>query len=241
MLLQQFYSICSERKVMERLEFDLLFRWFVGIGVNDAAWDHPTFSKNRDRLLEGDIAAKLLSAVLAQPRVKRLLSTDHFSVGGTLIEAWAPMKGFRPKDGSGDPPTAGGGRNHEPDFHGQKRFNKTDASTTDLEARHCCKESGKEGKLCFMGHALMENRNGLVAEACLTEANCYAERIAALHMIEPRADRPRRITLGTDKAYDAEEFVNELRSMIATPHLAQNVNGRSLAIDGPRRATQATP
>src|ERR1700674_1461970 len=128
MLLQAFYSIRSERQLMERLEFDLLFRWFVGIGVDDAAWDHSVFSKNRERLLEGDIAAKLLSAVLAHPRVKRLLSTDHFSVDGTLIEAWASMKSFKPKDGSDEPPAPSGGRNSETDFHGQKRSNKTHAS-----------------------------------------------------------------------------------------------------------------
>jgi Transposase domain (DUF772)/Transposase DDE domain len=241
MLLQAFYSIRSERQLMERLKFDLLFRWFVGIGVDDAAWDHSTFSKNRDRLLEGDIAAKFLSAVLAQPRVKRLLSSEHFSVDGTLIEAWASMKSFRPKslssgddprNGSGEPPAMGGGRNREADFHGQKRSNKTHASTTDPQARLYRKGPGKEAKLCFMGHALMENRNGLVVDACLTEANGHAERIAALHMIEPRADRPRPITLGADKAYDAEDFVNELRSMNATPHVAQNTNGRSSAIDG---------
>jgi transposase len=231
MLLQAFYSIRSERQLMERLEFDLLFRWFVGIGIDDAAWDHSTFSKNRERLLEGDIAAKLLSAVLSQPRVKRLLSTDHFSVDGTLIEAWASMKSFRPKEGSGEPPAAGGGRNREADFHGQKRSNETHASTTDPEARLYRKGPGEEAKLCFMGHALMENRSGLVVDACLTEANGHAERIAALHMIEPRADRPRPITLGADKAYDAEDFVNELRSMNARPHVAQNTNGRSSAID----------
>jgi IS5 family transposase len=230
MLLQAFYSIRSERQLMERLEFDLLFRWFVGLGVDDAVWDHSTFSKNRDRLLEGDVATKLLSAVLAQPRVKRLLSTDHFSVDGTLVEAWASMKSFRPKDG--EPPGPGGGRNCETDFHGQKRSNETHASTTDPEARLYRKGPGKEAKLCFMGHALMENRNGLVVDACLTEANGHAERIAALHRIEPRADRPRPITLGADKAYDAEDFVNELRSMNATPHVAQNTSGRSSAIDG---------
>jgi hypothetical protein len=173
--------------------------------------------------------------------VKRLLSTDHFSVDGTLIEAWASMKSFRPKNlssdedtsnGSGEPPTPGGGRNREADFHGQRRSNETHASTTDPQARLYRKGPGKEAKLCFMGHALMENRNGLVVDACLTEANGHAERIAALHMIEPRADRPRPITLGADKAYDAEDFVNELRSMNATPHVAQNTNGRSSAIDG---------
>src|SRR6201994_1948750 len=230
MLLQAFYLIRSERQLMERLEFDLLFRWFVGIGVDDAAWDHSTFSKNRERLLEGDLAAKLLSAVLSQPQVKRLLSTDHFSVDGTLVEAWASMKSFRPKDGSDDPPA--GGRNSEADFHGQKRSNKTHASTTDPEARLYRKGPGKEAKLCFMGHALMENRNGLVVDACVTPADGHAERVAALHMIEPHADRPQAITLGADKAYDAEDFVNELRSMKVTPHVAQNTSGRSSAIDG---------
>ena len=232
MLLQAFYSIRSERQLMERLEFDLLFRWFVGLGVDDAAWDHSTFSKNRDRLLEGEIAAKFMAAVLDQPRVKRLLSTDHFSVDGTLIEAWASMKSFKPKDGSDEPPPAAGGRNREADFHGQKRSNETHASTTDPEARLYRKGRGKEAKLCFIGHALMENRNGLVVDACLTQADGHAERLAALAMIEPRADRPRPITLGADKAYDAEDFVNELRSMNATPHVAQNANGRSSAIDG---------
>ena len=232
MLLQAFYSIRSERQLMERLEFDLLFRWFVGIGVDDAAWDHSTFSKNRDRLLEGEIAAKFMTAVLDQPRVKRLLSTDHFSVDGTLIEAWASMKSFKPKDGSDEPPPSDGGRNAEANFHGQKRSNETHASTTDPDAKLYRKGAGKEAKLCFMGHALMENRNGLVVDACLTEANGHAERIAALHMIEPRADRPTAITLGADKAYDTQDFVNELRSMNATPHVAQNTNGRTSAIDG---------
>jgi transposase len=232
MLLQAFYSIRSERQLMERLEYDLLFRWFVGIGVDAAVWDHSVFSKNRERLLEGDIAAKLLGGVLAHPRVKRLLSTDHFSVDGTLIEAWASMKSFRPKDGSDEPPAAGDGRNREADFRGEKRSNDTHASTTDPEARLYRKGPGKEAKLCFMGHALMENRNGLVVDACLTPADGYAERVAALHMIEPHADRPQAITLGADKAYDAEDFVNELRSMKVTPHVAQNTSGRSSAIDG---------
>ena len=232
MLLQAFYSIRSERLLMERLEYDLLFRWFVGIGVDDAAWDHSTFSKNRDRLLEGDIAAKFLGAVLAQPRVKRLLSSDHFSVDGTLIEAWASMKSVRPKDGLDNPPAEGGGRNQEADFHGQKRTNGTHASTTDPEARLYKKGKGKEAKLCFMGHGLMENRHGLLVDACLTFADGHAERVAALHMIEPLADRPRRITLGADKGYDTEDFVNELRSMKVTPHVAQNISGRRSAIDG---------
>ena len=231
MLLQAFYSIRSERQLMERLEFDLLFRWFVGLGIDDAAWDHSVFSKNRDRLLEGEIAAKFLSAVLAQPGVKQLLSTDHFSVDGTLIEAWASMKSFKPTDGPNEPPADGGGRNQDTDFHGQRRSNETHASTTDPEARLYRKGPGKEAKLCFMGHALMENRNGLIVDACLTPAGGHAERVAALHMIEPRADRPQAITLGADKAYDTEDFVNELRSMKVTPHVAQNLSGRSSAID----------
>ena len=236
MLLQAFYSIRSERQLMERLEYDLLFRWFVGIGVDNAAWDHSTFSKNRDRLLEGDIAAKFLSAVLAQPRVKRLLSTDHFLVDRTLIEAWASLKSFKPRDGSDDEPPAGGGRNAEADFHGQKRRNETHASATDPDARLYRKGPGKEAKLSFIGHGLMENRSGLLVDACLTRAEGHAERVAALHMIEPRAERPRAITLGADKAYDAEDFVNELRSMRVTPHVAQNQRdrpgGRRSAIDG---------
>src|ERR1039458_746319 len=232
MLLQAFYSIRSERQLMERLEFDLLFRWFVGIGVDDAAWDHSVFSKNRDRLLEGDIAAKFLAAVLAQPKVNKLLSSDHFSVDGTLIEAWASMKSIKPKDGSGEPPAQGGGRNAEADFHGQKRSNDSHASTTDPDARLYRKGKGKETKLCFIGHGLIENRHGLLVDACLTLADGHAEGVAALHMIEPRADRPTAITLGADKAYDAEDFVNELRSMKVTAHVAQNTSGRSSAIDG---------
>ena len=240
MLLQAFYSIRSERQLMERLEYDLLFRWFVGIGVDDVAWDHSTFSKNRDRLLDGDIAVKFLNAVLARPRVKKLLSCDHFSVDGTLIEAWASMKSFKPRNppsgegpgnGSNEPP-AGGGRNAETDFRGRKRSNETHASTTDADARLYRKGAGKEARLCFMGHGLMENRCGLLVDACLTPADGHAERVAALAMIEAYGDRPRSITLGADKGYDAEDFVNELRSMKVTPHVAQNDTRRRSAIDG---------
>jgi transposase len=232
MLLQAFYSIRSERQLMERLSFDLLFRWFVGLGIDDPVWDHSVFSKNRDRLLEGDVATKVLNAVLTQPRVKRLLSNDHFSVDGTLIEAWASMKSFKPKEGASEPPQDGGGRNKDTDFHGEKRSNETHASTTDSEARLYRKGPGKEAKLCFIGHALMENRHALFVDACLTQADGHAERVAALHMIEARADRPKAITLGADKAYDAEDFVNELRAMKVTPHIAQNISGRASAIDG---------
>jgi hypothetical protein len=184
---------------MERLEYDLLFRWFVGIGVDDAAWDHSVFSKNRDRLLEGDIAAKFLAAVLAQPKVKKLLSSDHFSVDGTLIEAWASMKSVKPKDGSCELPAQAGGCNAEADFHGQKRSNDTHASTTYPDARLYRKGKGKETKLCFIGHGLMENRRGLLVDACLMPADGHAERVAALHMIEPRADRPQRSRLAPTK------------------------------------------
>jgi transposase len=247
MLLQAFYSIRSERQLMERLDFDLLFRWFVGLGIDDPVWDHSVFSKNRDRLLDGDVAAKFLSAVLVQPRVKRLLSNDHFSVDDTLIEAWASMKSFTPKGGASsdesaanrtdDPPPGGGGsRNRDADFHGEKRSNDTHASTSDPEARLYRKGAGKEAKLCFIGHALMENRNALFVDACLTPADGHAERVAALHMIEPRADRATQITLAADRGYDAEDFVNELRSMRVTPHVAQNVSRRSSAID--RRTTR---
>jgi transposase len=241
MLLQAFYSIRSERLLMERLEYDLLFRWFVGIGVDDAAWDHSVFSKNRDRLLEGDIAAKFLAAMLAQPKVKKLLSSDHFSVDGTLIEAWASMKSVKPKDGSGEPPAQGGGRNAEADFHGQKRSNDTHASTTDPDARLYRKGKGKETKLCFIGHGLMENRHGLLVDACLTLADGHAERVAALHMIEPRADRPTAITLGADKAYDAEDFVNELRSMKVTPMWRRTPAAAALRSTGARPGTAVTP
>jgi transposase len=227
LLLQAFYGIRSERQIMERLEHDLLFRWFVGLGIDDPAWDQTTFGKNRDRLLAGDIAHKFLAAVLAHPKVKRLLSTDHFSVDGTMIQAWASMKSVRAKDGSGAPPAPG--RNGEADFHGQKRTNATHQSTTDPQARLYRKGDGQPARLCFLGHALMENRNGLVVDACLTPADGHAERIAALHMIEPRADRP-GVTLGADKGYDAGDFVNELRSMSVAPHVAARAS-RS-ALDG---------
>jgi hypothetical protein len=169
-------------------------------------------------LLAGDVAHRFLTAIMAHSRVKRLLSSDHFSVDGTMIEAWASMKSFKPKDGSGEPP--GPGRNGEADFHGQNRSNDTHQSATDPDARLLRKGRGKEARLCFLGHALMENRNGLIVDACLTEATGHAERIAALHMIEPRADRPTRITVAADKGYDTQDFVNELRAMNVTPHVA---------------------
>ena len=196
MLLQAFYSIRSERQLVERIDYDLLFRWFVGLGIEDAVWDATTFTKNRDRLLDGEVASKFLAAVLSQDKVKRLLSSDHFSVDGTLLEAWASPKSFRAKDGSGEP--LGAGRNGERDFHGECRHNDTHASTTDPDARLYRKGPGKEARLCFMGHALMENRNGLIVGAVTTRASGHAERLAAL--IEPHAERPQPITLAADKS-----------------------------------------
>ena len=230
LLLQAFYSIRSERQLVERIEYDLLFRWFVGLGIDEVVWDATTFTKNRDRLLAGDVATKFLSAVVSQSRVKRLLSSEHFSVDGTLIEAWASPKSFKPRDGSGEPP--GPGRNGERDFRGERRTNDTHASTTDPDARLSRKGRGKEAKLSFMGHALMENRNGLIVGAVATRASGHAERLAALALIEPYAQRPHPITLGGDKNYDTNDFVMELRERAVTPHVAQNDTNRRSAIDG---------
>ena len=204
LLLQAFYSIRSERQLVERIDTDLLFRWFVGLGIEDPVWDATTFTKNRDRLLDGEVASKFLAAVLTHDKVKGLLSSEHFSVDGTLLEAWASPKSFRPKDGSGDPP--GPGRNAARDFHGERRRNDTHTSITDPDARLFRKGSGKEARLCFIGHALMENRNGLIVDAVTTRASGHAERLAAIALIAPRADRPNPITLGADKAYEHQRF-----------------------------------
>ena len=231
LLLQAFYTIRSERQLVERLEFDLLFRWFVGLGIDDPVWDHSVFSKNRDRLLEGEIAVKFLNAILVQPRVKKLLSSEHFSVDGTLVEAWASMKSFKPRTDGGNEPPPGGGRNEEVDFRGEKRSNETHASTSDPDAMLYRKGAGMEAKLCFIGHALMENRQGLFVDTRLTRASGRAERLASFEMIEPRADRPQAITLGGDKGFDAADFDMELREINVTPHIAQNTSRRS-AVDG---------
>jgi transposase len=235
MLLQAFYTIRSERQLMERLEFDLLFRWFVGLSADEQAWDHSTFTKNRDRLLEGEIAARFLGAVLAQKRVKRLLSTRHFSADGTLIAAWASLKSFKEHGGGDDDPPGGGGsgRNADVDFKGAKRSNATHRSTTDPEAMLYRKGPGMEAKLCYIGHALMENRSGLFVDARLTLVSGHAERLAALEMIEARTgpgSRPVGVTLGADKGYDEAGFVTCLREVGVTPHVAQKA--RYSAIDG---------
>src|SRR5579883_800676 len=222
-LLQLFYSIRSERQLMERMDFDLLFRWLVGLGIDDPVWDHSVFSKNRDRLLTTAIAREFLAALLAAPKVKRLLSHEHFSVDGTLLKAWASMKSFRPKDGSGPPPE--GGRNGEQDFRGEKRSNETHESTTDPDARLYRKARGQESRLCYMAHAIMENRNGLAIHGAVTQATGTAERDAALTWLDERRSR-RRITLGGDKAYDVFAFVKALKARTVTPHIAIDGNIR---------------
>jgi transposase len=211
MLLQAF-SVRSERQLMERIEFDLLFRWFVGIGIDDPVWDHSAFTKNRDRLLEGEIAAKFLEAVLSQPPIKRLLSSEHFSVDGTLIQAWASMKSFKPKQPPNNDGGRGGGRNVPADFRGQKRSNDTHQSTTDPDARLYRKGPGMEARLCFIGHGLMENRSGLIVDARLTRVSGHAERLAALDMVQHVADQ-------LCAAFNVR------------PHVAQNTSGRRSEID----------
>ena len=234
MLLQAFYGVRSERHLMEGVRSSVpLVR---GLGVDDAVWDHSTFSKNRDRLLEGEIAAKFLNALLAQPKVKRLLSNDHFSVDGTLIEAWASIKSFRRKDGR-DNDQDGPGRNAERSFHKEKRSNETHASTTDPEARLYKKGDGQPAKLSYMGHALMENRNGLAVLGGVSQATGTAEREIALAMIDRRGCA-KRVTLGADKAYDVTQFVHDLRDRSVTPHIAidghlsKTGKPRKTAVDG---------
>src|ERR1700759_1451351 len=247
LLLQAFFTVRSERQLMEQLTYNILFRWFVGLSIEAPVWDVTVFTKNRDRLLAGDIAHGFLCAILADPQVKHLLLTEHVSVDGTLIEAWArlakgsakrslvewpdegSMKSFRPKDGSGEPP--GPGRNGARDFHGEARSNATHASTTDPDARLYKKANGQAAKLCHMGHVLIENRHGLVIEATTTHATGPAAREAAVAMIGTIPGQ-HRITVGGDKAYDTKDFVADMRSLGATPHVTQNNNGRASAIDG---------
>ena len=276
LLLQALFTIRSERQLMEQLDYNLLFRWFVGLGIDDAVWVPTVFSKNRDRLLDADVAAKFMSQLLAHKEVRGLLSDEHFSVDGTLIEAWASMKSFQeraeaapyeqptkaggdgPPDGSQPtPPQAAPSetktsataktedkpqekpmseRNAEVDFHGEKRSNAIHVSVTDPEARLYKKGKGKEAKLCFMGHALMENRNGLIVDAETTCADGHAEREAALCMIDRHCPGDRPISVGADKGYDTADFVAELRAMNVAPHVAAKIKGS--AIDG--RTTRHT-
>ncbi len=218
-LLIALFSVRSERQFCERLRYDLLFKWFLDMNIIDPAFDASTFSKNKERLLEHDIARKFLGRVISEARNRKLLSEDHFTVDGTLLEAWASLKSFRPKDGGGSHP-AHGEKNPEIDFHGEKRRNDTHQSTTDTETMLAKKSKGKEAKLCFMGHVLMENRNGLIVDVSLTKATGTAERETALEMLRKLPGK-RRKTVGGDKNYDTKEFVTECRSMTITPHVAR--------------------
>jgi transposase len=274
-LLQIIFSVRSERQLMEQLDYNLMFRWFVGLGIDDPVWDHSVYSKNRDRLLEADIARKFMKGIIEHTEVAPLLSDEHFTVDGTLVNAWASLKSFVPKDNASedsaskppdDPPSKNSvrgitpkdtsnpnsrdaakpaktedaapmdptetdrkGRNEEVDFHRQKRSNATHVSTTDPEARLYRKGSGKEAKLSFIGHAMTENRNGLVVEAGFTQATGTAEREEAKEMIERHSPgSTRRLTVGADKGYDTAGFVTGLRNMCVTPHIAQKLKGSAI-------------
>jgi transposase len=228
-LLQILYTIRSERLLMEQLDYNLLFRWFVGLTMDDVVWDATVFTKNRERLLAGDVARAFLEQVVAEARAQQLLSSEHFSVDGTLIDAWASLKSFQRKDGRGGPPPDDPG-NPSVDFHGERRSNRTHASTTDPEARLFRKGKGHESKLCHQGHVLMENRHGLAVDGMVTPPAGTAERETAVEMMG-RVPRDGRLTLGADKGYDTREFVAVLREMAVTPHLTQNTTNRSSAID----------
>jgi transposase len=225
LLLQVFYSIRSERLLVEEIDYNLLFRWFVGRGMDDAVWNHAVFSKNRDRLLSSDAARHFFAAV--NKHAKRFMSNEHLTVDGTLIQAWASQKSFRSKDGSDD--------GDSKDFRGQSRSNKTHESTTDADARLYKKSYGKESRLSYLSHALVENRNGLIAAAMVTHADGYAERDAALLMLKQKQEgRSRRITVGADKAYDTKDFVATARELNVSPHVTKNENGRRSNLDSRR-------
>ena len=224
LLLQVFYSIRSERLLMEQLDYNLLFRWFVGLEIDDAVWNHAVFSKNRDRLLNQELAQAFFAEVKAL--AAGLLSDEHFTVDGTLIEAWAGHKSFRPKGSGNEGPDAGR------DFHGEKRTNETHESKTDPEARLYKKSYGQEAKLSYLGHTLVENRNGLIVAAMTTQADGTAERDAGILMLDDlTACRRRRITVGADKAYDTQDFVVTVRELGVTPHITQNNVNRRSAMD----------
>ena len=231
LLLQVLYTVRSERLLMEQLAYNLLFRWFVGLNRDDLIWDASTFSKNRERLLEGDVAHAFFDHVLAQARERELLSDEHFTVDGTLIEAWAGQKSFTRQEAKPPTPPPDDPGNPSIDFRGERRTNATHASTTDPEARLYKKAKGQEAKLAYWGHVLRENRHGLVVDTDVTQATGTAEREAALTMAEAIPGQ-QRITLGADKNYDTRNFVRELRELRVTPHVAQNTSGRSSAIEG---------
>jgi transposase len=227
LLLQGLYTVRSERLLIEQLQYNLLFRWFVGLSMDDPVWDSTTFTKNRDRLLDGDIATAFFQEVLAEAQAAGLVSDEHFTVDGTLLEAWASQKSFRRRDTPPDPPA--GPSNPTVNFRGERRKNDTHRSTTDPDARLYRKGDGRPAQLAYAGHLLMENRSGLIVDARVTPADGYGERDAALLMLAQR--RGGRVTVGTDKAYDYPEFVTELRRMAVTPHVAQNTTKRRSAID----------
>jgi transposase len=222
LVVQMLYSIRSERLLMEEIEYNILFRWFVGLNLDEEVWDATVFSKNRDRLLEADVAKLFLQQVVEQARAQDFTSDEHFTVDGTLLEAWAGAKSFRSKEGKQNPPADDAG-NPTVDFHGERRSNQTHESTTDGEAKLARKGPGKEAKLSYSGHLLVENRNGLIVEAMAWEANGTAERDVALVMLE-QIPGDERITVGGDKGYDTRDFVKECRRMKVTPHVAQNDN-----------------
>ncbi|WHZ14390.1 MAG: Transposase [Nitrospira sp.] len=231
LLLQVLYSLRSERLLMEELQYNLLFRWFVGLDLDAPVWDVTVFTKNRDRLLEGEVATAFFEQVLAQAKAQRLLSDEHFTVDGTLIEAWAGQKSFKKTAEPAPVPPSDDPGNPSVDFRGERRTNATHASTTDPEARLYKKAAGQEAKRCFLGHVLMENRHGLVVNATVTPATGTAEREAALALVDAQAPT-RRITLGGDKHYDTAAFVDALRKRQVTPHVAQHTTRRASAIDG---------
>ena len=232
LLLQVFYSIRSERQLCEQLHYNLLFRWFVGLALDDAIWDHSVFSKNRDRLLAHQVVEGFFAEVMGLAEARGLLSKEHFSVDGTLIQAWASQKSFRPKDGSDDQRPGGGGRNAQADWKGQPRTNETHASTTDPDARSYRKSHNAAAILCYQGHVLMENRSGLVIGAVVTHADGFGERRAALTLLDAVPDTGRR-SVGADKAYDSTDFVAGCRERKVTPHVACNHTRRGgSAIDG---------
>lgn len=230
LLLQSLYTVRSERMLCEELEYNLLFRWFVGLSMDAKVWVATTFTKNRDRLLEGDIAKAFFQAVVREARRRGWLSDEHFTVDGTLLEAWASQKSFQPKD---EPPNpgSGDGRNDDRDFHGQKRSNDTHASRTDPEARLTRKGKGKESRLAFQANVLMENRNGLIVDTEVVQPSGTSERDAALVMLDRLRPTRWRRTVGADKGYDTQEWVRAVRERNITPHVAQNDTNRRSAVD----------
>ena len=230
-VLMALYSIRSERAFCERLNYDLLFKWFLDLPIDARSFDATTFTKNRERLLSHEIADRFFAAVVGQAKLRRYVSSDHFSVDGTLLEAWASHKSFKPKDGSGSGP-ASPGRNAELDFRGQPRSNKTHQSSTDPEALLARKSNATAAKLCYAGHLLMEHRNALIIDMELTQASGYAERDAALEMLARLPARVRRRTIAGDKGYDTAGFVTEVRDLGFTAHFAPNTTRQRSTIDG---------